>query len=92
MNVLIALVLASGCSDTAEEDPCEGVELPTCELSECPEEYELTHGDECSEEDVSCTTGTGTGRVCEDGLWSVLEPSHGEPDQCNLECFFAEES
>ncbi len=91
MNFVFAFLLSYGCSETEEQDPCEGIELPACELSQCPDDYELSHGDECSEEDVDCTTGTGTGRICQDGLWTVLEPSHGEPDQCNRECVFTEE-
>ena len=91
MFFLFTFILSYGCSETIEKDPCEGADLPACELPECPENYELSHGDECSEDDADCTTGTGTGRLCQDGEWSVLEPNHGDPNQCNLECVFTEE-
>ncbi len=81
-----------GCSDkTEEQDPCAEVELPICDLQECPDDYQNSHGEECSEDDVDCTTGTGTGRVCSEGVWSVLEPAHGEPGECNKECVFSSE-
>ena len=85
------LMILVGCGNTTESDPCDGLELPICELAECPEDYQDTHGDACSENDVDCTTGTGTGRVCVDGVWSALEPNHGEPGECNIECVFSEE-
>jgi hypothetical protein len=84
-------VFLFGCSGKSEDDVCDEVELPMCELQECPEGYELSHGEACSEDDSDCTTGTGTGRVCVDGTWSVLEPSHGSPGECNQECFFSVE-
>ena len=80
-----------GCAEKAEEDPCADIELPTCELEECPEDYQSSHGDECSADDEDCTTGTGTGRICSEGTWVVLEPSHGSPTECNIECVFSEE-
>ena len=81
-----------GCSEKAEEaDPCVDVNLPTCELEECPEDYQSSHGAECSEDDADCTTGTGTGRICSEGTWVVLEPSHGSPTECNVECIFSDE-
>jgi len=80
------------CSDKEEQDPCADVELPTCELEECPEDYQTSHGDECTADGADCTTGTGTGRVCSDeGTWVVLEPNHGEPGECNQECVFPTE-
>jgi hypothetical protein len=85
---VVVLLLIFGCSEKVEENPCDDMELPTCELEECSEDYQLSHGDDCTEDDVDCTTGTGTGRVCVDGIWSVLEPNHGEPGECNLECVF----
>ena len=86
---LFLLVFLYGCSDKEEQDPCAEVDLPTCELAECPANYQDSHGEECTETDVDCTTGTGTGRVCSDeGTWVVLEPSHGEPGECNQECVF----
>ena len=78
-----------GCSEKQEQDPCADVELPTCELEECPDNYQDSHGEQCTEADVDCTTGTGTGRLCSDEeTWVVLEPSHAEPGECNQECVF----
>ena len=90
-RLIVFVILMVGCSEKSEENPCENVELPICDVEECPEDYELSHGDVCTEDDSDCTTGTGTGRVCVEGTWSVLEPSHGEPGQCNQDCVFPSE-
>ena len=81
--------LILGCSEKNEEDPCVGLELPICELEECSDDYQSSHGEACTNETLGCTTGAGTGRVCVDEIWNVLEPNHGEPGECNQVCIFS---